>query len=398
MRMQWASSSIEQLWRPRLDRIQSLVHRLEIETVQQDLRAGALISRSPGDPSWSLLKVVPIGVSKVEGYSDASIFPKEGERYVIRALVVKDPIETVPQTDEEWGKFLGYPPCCIKHFEKNWAAGNKDHLLTQLGPSVFGFELPFNSTHNVTLRYIGVRPVFHLPCSFDCPGTKLIHDEHKRLAVHMDHEAWGWMETLLTMPYSVSVVKGIGEIVHPFFRLTYDTGGKVEYRGSFKNVRSENVSPISMDTFWEDNGFKNYFDMEAAHRNIIFEVIGLNADSVMDLGAGNGLFIEKIGRTLSAFRRIAVDSSAEKCNRGKRLCPDVEFIHSKIEDIKESADIVFISYNRLHEGFPSIHFADMVNKYLIVYSYEADIPTLVIEGFERLGQRNRRVHVYKRVQ
>lgn len=397
MRLQWASAEIEKVWRQRLGRIQNMIFQIEQDSITLLGRRGALITLPSGSQTWFGLPLdlfkVPVGISKLEDYSNGTKWPSAGEPFSVKMLLTKEP-QSIPMGDESWGKLLGYPDCCIAFFKKTWSMGETDTLLSQLGAHLWNVGAPVNATHNITLKHLGIRPVFHLPCSYDCKGTAELAAKHKSIAT--DVEAWGWMEEILLTPYKISINKGVAEIVHPLFRTTYET---VLLQGTVNFVKPDTVRETNVyDSFWKDNGFSNFFAMEKAHGEIVNEITGLHAQSIMDLGAGNGFLLAKLGRLLGPADLIAVENVKDRIARCRVLHPEVTIREADIRAVEDEADIVLISSNRFDEGIPVEHVGKLARRFLIIYNYEKDIvgSFVGLDGFVRLGTKNRRVHVYKR--
>jgi len=392
MRLQWVSEAVKSEWDPKVRGIQAMIRYLEVQSVISGQRKGAFFSAPPSSGEWfgfNGLHVIPMGVAKNDDYSSSVEFPKEGDPYAVRALISRDEC-VLPVDDIEWGIRLGYPQCCIDFFMDFWVRrGLKDPLST------LTITQPLTKYTNVALRAIGVRPVFHLPCSPKCKGTVEIARKLRILAVSGGYnESVESMDRLLTMPFDVSAKNGTAEIVHSLFRACYatDPGAWVVH------FRDESVLPSNgYDLFWQDNGFNNIFGMEQAHQEIVNRVTLLEGiDSVVDLGAGNGYLASKIGRAIGATTVQCVEVDADKCGRGSEMFPDVTFkcVNINLADVK--GDLVLISSNRFKEGIPADIYT-LANKYLLVYSYSdgdlSDVPSF--PGMDTLSS-SRSVAVYKR--
>ncbi len=394
MRLQWTSETIKDEWAPKVHGIQTMIRYLEIQSVISGQRSGALFSAPPGSSEWIGLRelnVIPFGVSKSEDYSSSTVFPKEGEPYVVRALVTPDSVH--PNNDIEWGTTLGYPQCCIDFFMDFWVKrGLKDPLSTL---TMGAITQPLTKYTNVALRVIGVRPVFHLPCSLKCEGTVEIARKLRMLAVTGGYgESVEAMDSLLAMPFNVSAKNGTAEIVHPFFRACYatDPGAWIVH------FKDESVLPSNgSDLFWKDNGFNNVLGMEQSHQEIVNRVVLLEGiDSIVDLGAGNGYLASKLGRAVGAKDICAVEVDPDKCGRGSEMFPDLVFkcVNINLADVK--GDLVLISSNRFKEGIPADIYT-LADKYLLVYAYSdgdmSDVPSF--PGMHVLST-SRNVAVYGR--
>ena len=73
---------------------------------------------------------------------------------------------------------------------------------------------------NLLLRWIGVRSVFHLPCSADCQPSIVVGRRLRGALGGLGYEdEAGWLEELLTMPVTWSGHAGTARIQTPILRL-----------------------------------------------------------------------------------------------------------------------------------------------------------------------------------
>lgn len=93
------------------------------------------------------------------------------------------------------------------------------------------------SSANILWRWMGVRAVPHLPCSFSCPGTVAL--AARLLQVGCDagyEEEMDWIEQILRWPVGWSALHGIAEIKTPVVKVSTRTDATahkyvVRYRG-----------------------------------------------------------------------------------------------------------------------------------------------------------------------
>ena len=82
--------------------------------------------------------------------------------------------------DRTMGRLLGFPDCCIAFFRKTWVddgcvdttwamAANGGRVDDSGRLIEIDADAPFQA--NILWRWMGVRAVPHLPCSFDCQAT-----------------------------------------------------------------------------------------------------------------------------------------------------------------------------------------------------------------------------------
>ncbi len=95
------------------------------------------------------------------------------------------------------------------------------------------------SENNILLRWLGITPVFHLPCSFSCNHTKLIANNLTQLARcnNFEEEA-EWLEEMINWPVEWSALHGIAEIKTPIVKISTCTDATnekhtIRYHGSY---------------------------------------------------------------------------------------------------------------------------------------------------------------------
>jgi SAM-dependent methyltransferase len=275
------------------------------------------------------------------------------------------------------GRLLGYPCCCIEFFQEAWVSdgmvdttwpmaartsGATVHSVRHIsidGPSVCGMQL----------RWLGVRSVFHLPCSFDCRESVRVAKAHMYLARRLGFaEEVGWLEEMLSWPVEWSALHGIAEIRTPVVKIVTRTDATpakyvVDYRGDpgsypevgatglnfpYRAPGTERLSnsrafqlgldnPIQevlpSDTLlnapWyaTDNGFTTRYAMDRSHLPMVERVRillgGPLADcsrlKVLDLGCGNGALLRKISSLHPAVVPVGLDLDPEKIGHARQL-------------------------------------------------------------------------------
>ena len=118
------------------------------------------------------------------------------------------------------GRLLGYPVCCIDFFIKYWLAGEWDPIFLQakrtkgakvIKENVVQVKAPART--NVALRYFGLRPVPHLPCSFSCAKSQKFSEMFLRLMPSQDQ-----LLKILSTPFEWNSLKGVAIIDTPWFQ------------------------------------------------------------------------------------------------------------------------------------------------------------------------------------
>jgi hypothetical protein len=147
----------------------------------------------------------------------------------------------------------GYPACCRDFFMEVWI---KERFHDTTWPMAFNtasrkerspgvYEVDGPAQCNILLRWLGVRAVPHLPCSFDCQATVERADQllslGKEVGYAMEIE---WLQEMLEWPVEWSALHGIAEIKTPVVKiaaLTDATASKYVVRRRGKTYPSEGV-------------------------------------------------------------------------------------------------------------------------------------------------------------
>jgi hypothetical protein len=360
----WASEEAKRIWVPRIAKISLAWEKIE------RLRPNALQLISPTD----LIKVseeiahtrkivLPLQMQgmansyyqTVEAYDPSK---KWGYRVAICSPFAADMWVSAwkAQDNNAIGRILGYPKCCRAFFERVWGpnvdttwemaihtpnaamSGNK----ATIGDGTFSIP-----ASNILLRWIGVRLVSHLPCSFNCAETLKVAQENWDLGKEEFGEELLWIQEMLSWPIEWSALHGIAEIKTPILKISTRTDATPEKytvrymgntyplhgaRGNVFPYRKESPKVVDM---WTENGFTSLGAMREAH-NVLLPLIPSGLNNVLDLGCGNGALLKQIecenrygidhipGVINSARSNIGTDTFAAK-SIGEDLPWDVKF-------------------------------------------------------------------------
>jgi hypothetical protein len=345
-----------------------------LELVKAGIRRAFITSKSPEEyPTYKKqlesdgLFCIVISRNKINNNSFYGAVEEysEGDPYVYRVAVCKTKddaskwLETTDLTmnaetrDRLMGELLGYPPCCIDSFIKNWVVNNSIDPTFDQSKQTTGMEIqnrfvksPMNPDQTIEetwhilmpssvpfeastmLRWTGVRLVPHLPCSWECEHSlemarntyEFRHQSKFKEEIEAIHEMLQW-------PIEWSVMHGIAEIYTPCFRMFtrgdcaiekyvvqkhsdyFPENGSRGNRFPFKtkkNKVSESKSfKLSLVDYseWEENGYTSKEAMESAH-NLMLEAASatlIPKGNVLDLGCGNGVFVERLHKQLNAL-------------------------------------------------------------------------------------------------
>jgi hypothetical protein len=235
-RLSWVSDAARELWEPRLRRVTRAWLELEWRSVVIGLRrcgvtmvpAADLVDRA-GEWARQGLSGVP-----VETCGQGSGL---GEPLVYR-VVVGAPHWVRPfldawdvGDDDEMGRLLGYPECCVEFSRAVW---EDEGLTDTTWPMAQGAGAPENGTRcievagppesNILWRWMGVRPVPHLPCRFDCEASGELG---RRFVAAGRRAGFGeemdWLLEILSWPVEWSALHGIAEIKTPVLKVSTRT-------------------------------------------------------------------------------------------------------------------------------------------------------------------------------
>jgi hypothetical protein len=134
----------------------------------------------------------------------------------------------------EIGRLLGYPACCCEFYDKYFVKlGFGDHIwhtaTNTLSSAGQYCELENEALTNTLLHRLGIKPVLHFPCSFDCQGTIQLARSFMQLgrAVHLKIKVDCLIQAL-SWPVQWTALHGIAEIKTPIFKAITDTDATAE--------------------------------------------------------------------------------------------------------------------------------------------------------------------------
>jgi hypothetical protein len=138
----------------------------------------------------------------------------------------------------ERARLVGAPDCCADFAANAW----KDRWIDTTWPMAMAsapcrdlvVEASSNPRSNTCLRPLGVFPVFHAPCSFECPATqaRAAHLAELGRSIGLGQEM-DWLEDILSWPTLWSALHGLAEVKNPILRMvttTDATGERIEIR------------------------------------------------------------------------------------------------------------------------------------------------------------------------
>jgi hypothetical protein len=380
-RISWVGDRARSIWEPRIQRIGGAWSEIEWRSVIAGIRKCALTSvpadqlvRRTSDWAGHGLSTMPVAMSGVApGYASTSVAPRAGEPFEYRvALGALADVAALKQAmdagdDGTMGRLLGFPACCIAFFRKTWvqdacvdttwamaaASGSVDESGHQIAIDA---DTPFQA--NILWRWMGVRAVPHLPCSFACRSTVEFANVLMAVGREIGYDVeMNWIEEILGWPVSWSALHGIAEVKTPILKVSTRTdatahefvvrrqglrtpeeaatGLKFPFRSPERPGVTRSLSfrrgleaPIARhqeppDWYATDNGFNTRTAMDEAHRPIVeLALTCLSAGgSILDLGCGNGALLKKICDGRPTIIPFGVDTETSKLEHAGQLQP-----------------------------------------------------------------------------
>lgn len=346
-RMAWASDSAKAVWEPRVQAVQRAWLDVELRSVAAGVRLAALVFSDPATVVGHGLVPGSVAPGRLAVGRDARTVD-----LLQRAYAARDDIGI--------GRLLGFPPCCRSFFNYVWNTEQaRDTTLHMHGDGRGPVEA------NILGRWLGVRLVPHLPCSWTCgPTIAFAH----RLEPLWSPVALAWAREILAWSMLYSALHGIAIVTMPVLKVVAST----DYTPDARTIRRDGTVPADAPhglafpfprssgrliainslrrtdaTAWTDNGFPSRDAMDHAHA-MVLAALPAGAHSVLDLGCGNGVLMEKTGRVA-----VGIESDAARAARGQAAGRDIRV--ATIRDVVRAGildgtfDVALISARRLEE-------------------------------------------------
>lgn len=349
-RWAWASMVEREYWKFLFDRLSGLRQHIEWLSLIEGVRP-ALYQHVPSnkllekmaDAAKHGFVVTPIAqVNVKKDYSAISSAPPEpfdpNAPWEYRVLITKPEVVSrimdtpdIASNDQVLGEILGYPQCCREFFARTWGAQQVDTTWDQYAETG-NANGPVEA--NILWRWMGIRWVSHLPCSFQCEATVDIgRKTREAMKKHGFVEEAKIIDMILSWPVRWSGVNGIAEIVGPCIKVSTRT----DWAPPTDERRFERTGRYSKPTreIWEHNGFLNYAGMIQAHAPLIAELKTLLPanGAVIDLGCGNGRLLRtvKLHRMDVSIGGVDTNAEAIKSAQGSLVG---QWDASKIEELQ----------------------------------------------------------------
>lgn len=253
------------------------------------------IGELPSITQWAAqhdLVFLPTDTGHNPGNYTAKLSTDGPTNHVWGVFVKPDRLSTVLpfKNDEHRGDWLGYPECCRKHYANTWGQGQVDSTWEQLQNTPSNQLTPAHTM----LRWMGIRLVSHMPCSWSCNPSQHIAAVNYDLGIKMGYgDEMRLMQDVLRWPVNYSRVFGIAQIETPALRLSTRTDWTPEMQ-RWKSAYGHYEKPT--EELWTDNGYSNPDDMRTAHKLLAATAVNELPQNarVMDLGCGNALLLRRL--------------------------------------------------------------------------------------------------------
>lgn len=431
----WVSEEARAVWEHRISAVSRMWQEVERTAVAVGYKLSTLQSCNPDEfinltrwaSDWNLV-VAPVSrVDIASIYSNAEKPPVKGQPWQYR-VVIAPPNQVRHfltywnrRNDEAIGDMLGYPICCQSFFHQFWTTGEWRDLTYPMvmvdGDDTTHFQVNSSLGCNILLRWLGVRRVSHLPCSFQCENTTAIGDNMRELAVRSFPQETEWLDEMLSWPVRWSSLHGIAVITTPVIRIVTSSDAlaeKVTIDRQGSSYPAEGVSGVTfpfqqvypiklrlkLENVWKDNGFRSQAAMDDAH-SVVLAVVArtkITNEKIIDLGCGNGILLSKIGDMFPDAQLSGVESSQARWGRAvSRLNGSVQLMNGDLHDDtywQPPYGLTLISVMRLLEV--DVDKKDELleriargSEHLIIYCYEdRDLNVSWSEFFEHCWTQN----------
>lgn len=364
----WNSPQAQAVWEPRIQQIANAWNEIERLSVAEGRRQAALVSVSAEAlipaTAWAVehsLTLVPLAAyAQSKEYSSTPKIPGPGEAWDYRAVYLR-PSDVAawmkawnakPTDNSTMGALLGYPACCRKFFDEVWV--NEQCVDTTWAMAASNGSRIVERTcskpeQNILLRWLGIRAVPHLPCSFDCSETYAFSQSLLACGIGAGYiQEVDWMRQILSWPVEWTALHGIAEIRTPVVKVsarTDMTRGKYTVRLLSDEYPEEGakgtVFPYKTAAEMKliqlpnprNNGFSSLKAMRVAHQTLLqaVQVSHLpEPTTVLDLGAGDGALLAELGKLYprSRLTGIELDSNRVKDARQGVSIVEADFIRN----------------------------------------------------------------------
>lgn len=434
-RVAWTSDVARDVWEARIERVVAAWLEIEWRAVVAGERRCAIATVSPEalvarGAQWAEHGLTPVALELLgvsgQMYSATPTPVQPGGPVVIR-MALGRPADAAAfraafdaADDEAIGDLLGYPECCREFFRATWvdemmvdttwpmarglaavrAAAREarsdvppgdgrvgaapggdaaERLPVEVvddeaaGDEVTEVEVSGPALANILWRWMGVRAVPHLPCSFTCAPTVDLAERLVRVGRESGFgEEMDWLVEILSWPVEWSALHGIAEIKTPVLRVStrtdatatkytvrrrgdrfpaegargltfaFDTPVRLRLTGTpgYRRGLAHGGQPSPPAWLATDNGFASVAAMDAAHAPIVAAALAAldgAGGRVVDLGCGNGALLAKLVAADPAIEASGVEADAVRVEHAGSLHAGGtgRFVHGDLFDAPE---------------------------------------------------------------
>jgi hypothetical protein len=246
VRCAWTADATEALWPSRVQAIKTVWRRLEWLSVAAGLRqcgvttaAEAALPALESEVTAHGLSLVPIArVPDTGHYQSQLLTPSPGAPCLVMFVVGRPADASLfgehwrNNRHEDIGRMLGYPVCCTAFFRDVWSRQQYIDTTWPMAENTESADVVGERALRITgrwqtnmlVRWNGVRPVAHLPCSFRCAETMRVADAFMALATSSCNPATvADMRTVLSWRVEWSACNGVATIRTPVANLEAST-------------------------------------------------------------------------------------------------------------------------------------------------------------------------------
>jgi hypothetical protein len=252
VRVSWVSDRAKAVWQPRFRLIAEAWAEIEWLSVVAGIRSCCLLEVTPEQlphkaRTWIKHGLVglPLEIQGQSNYPYASTPVRPRLMEPFNFLTVVAPPEKIlafqqsfdSGADSTVGQLLGFPDCCNQFFQKTWVEEKfidttwSMALNTQTDSenNETSREIKNALEANILWRWMGIRAVPHLPCSFDCQLTisfaKILLTIGRDAGYNSEVE---WLLEILDWSVEWSALHGIAEIKTPILKFSTRTDATSE--------------------------------------------------------------------------------------------------------------------------------------------------------------------------
>jgi hypothetical protein len=260
----WVSNDAGEIWHPRIIRVLNYLREIDLHSVAEGIRRCTIRLIGPDEANSINNRFSGNGL-QVRFIKEVIINKKASDKQPFKYWAVIGTAENNQEfkqafldgNHDEMSLLQGSPKCCTNFFHK-WGIDEKwldmtwpmavntltpdftlnlsDKTTDQLRENLIEVEPVFQC--NTLLKSLGVKAVFHSPCSFNCADTVKLADQLIALGEKLGyHDEISWLRDLLSWPVDWSALHGIAEIKTPVLKISTWTDATAEkYTVRFKGT------------------------------------------------------------------------------------------------------------------------------------------------------------------